>query len=58
MKTDDLIRALKAAKHLKRKCYDSLPVLARNLCDCPVPACCSARRISDSDMPPNANPPI
>ena len=33
----DIIRTLKAAKHLKRKCYDSLPVLASNLCDCPVP---------------------
>ena len=34
----DIIRKLKAAKNLKRKCYDSLPVLARNLCvACTVP---------------------
>lgn len=26
-------RALKAAKHLKRKCYDSLPLLCTYLCD-------------------------
>ena len=33
----DVIRTLKGAKTLKRKCYDSLPVLARELCNCEVP---------------------
>ena len=33
----DIIRTLKAAKHLKRKCYDSLPVLVRELCGIDVP---------------------
>ena len=33
----DIIRALKAAKHLKRKCYDSLPVLVRELIGTAVP---------------------
>jgi len=34
----DIVRTLKAARHLKRKCYDSLPLLARHMCPtCPVP---------------------
>ena len=33
----DIIRTLKAAKHLKRKCYDSLPVLVRELVGTDVP---------------------
>ena len=39
----DIIRTLKAAKHLKRKCYDSLPVLVRELCEIQVP------RLSDME---------
>ena len=31
-------RTLKAAKHLKRKCYDSLPFLCSHLCEGPVPS--------------------
>ena len=30
-------RALKKAKHLKKKCYDSLPFMCSHLCDCTVP---------------------
>ena len=34
----ELHRCLKAAKHLKRKCYDSLPLMCSHLCSCPVPS--------------------
>ena len=30
-------RTLKRAKHLKKKCYDSLPFMCSHLCDIPVP---------------------
>lgn len=33
----DVIRTLKKARHLKRKCYDSLPFLVENLCNLKVP---------------------
>ena len=32
-----LYRRLKLAKHLKRKCYDSLPLMCLHLCSMPVP---------------------
>ena len=32
-----IVRTLKKAKGLKKKCYDSLPVLTANLCDVDVP---------------------
>ena len=33
-----LYRKLKAAKGIKRKCYDSLPLMCAHLCDQPVPS--------------------
>lgn len=33
-----LYRRLKAAKGIKRKCYDSLPLMCAHLCDQPVPS--------------------
>ena len=39
-----LHRTLKGAKHLKRKCYDSLPFLCSHLCQTKVP------RLSPSEM--------
>ena len=40
----DIVRTLKGARHLKRKCYDSLPLLVRHMCpSCPVP------RLSDKE---------
>ena len=38
----DIVRTLKAARHLKRKCYDSLPLLARHMCPGKVPELDSA----------------
>lgn len=34
----ELHRCLKAAKHLKRKCYDSMPLMCAHLCACKVPS--------------------
>ena len=34
----ELHRCLKAAKHLKRKCYDSMPLMCAHLCTCKVPS--------------------
>ena len=34
----DLHRCLKAAKHLKRKCYDSMPLMCTHLCESTVPS--------------------
>ena len=33
----DVIRVLKKCRHIKRKCYDSLPLLVQHLCDLEVP---------------------
>ena len=38
----DLHRCLKAAKHLRRKCYDSMPLMCTHLCEGTVPSLASA----------------
>ena len=34
----ELHRCLKSAKHIKRKCYDSMPLMCLHLCKCEVPS--------------------
>lgn len=39
-----IVECLKAAKHLRRKCYDSLPLFTSKLCRLTVPYICQAEK--------------
>ena len=40
----EVLRTLKKARHLKRKCYDSLPFMVQSLCNCEVPILTQSER--------------